>query len=99
MDISRTFPQNKNINRTHLELVLKNLTLYFNGVGYTQGMNFVVGFLLLCGFSTKETYFMFVHLSFNKNFLFIRNFSEGFKNVLFMIKMFESYMETHDKLK
>jgi hypothetical protein len=31
--------------------------------------------------------------------LFIRNFSEGFKNVLFMIKMFESYMETHDKLK
>jgi hypothetical protein len=69
------------------------LTLYFDGVGYTQGMNFVVGFMLLCGFGPRSAYWLFIHLSFNQNFLLVRNFTEGFKNVLFMIKVFEEVME------
>jgi hypothetical protein len=61
--------------------------MYFYGVGYTQGMNFVVGFLLLCGFTVKEVYYFIIHTSMNKNYLLIRNFNEGFKNVMFMVNV------------
>lgn len=67
--------------------------MYFHGVGYTQGMNFIVGFMLLCGFDVRECYYLFIHMSMNKSFLLIRNFSEGFKNVLFMVNVLEEEMD------
>jgi hypothetical protein len=44
---------NKNLNKDDLSLLLRNVVNCFPGIGYTQGMNFYAGFLLLCGFTVE----------------------------------------------
>ena len=78
LDVKRTFPETTQVNRDQLSLILQNITLFFEGVGYTQGMNFIAGFFLLCGFTATETYQIFVRLAYHPCFLLIRNFSENF---------------------
>lgn len=58
LDINRTYPQIKSLDRKSLENVLRNIATHFVGVGYTQGMNFYAGFLLQCGFSEEETFYI-----------------------------------------
>lgn len=54
LDIKRTFPGRLSAEQCQQLLnVLTRLAAYFPQVGYTQGMNYVVGFLLLCGFDTE----------------------------------------------
>ena len=54
-DIPRTFPDQKffadPFNLSRFELILKKFAIYFPKVGYTQGLNFLAGYLLLAGFS------------------------------------------------
>jgi hypothetical protein len=79
--------------------VLQSTTGFFEGVGYTQGMNFVVGFLLLCGFSPLEAHQLFVRLSYHPRFLLIRNFSDDFKNANACIKIMEHVIEESSSAK
>lgn len=53
LDVNRTFPKVDSLNRNDLTILLKNIVNSFGGIGYTQGMNFYAGFLLLCGFNVK----------------------------------------------
>ena len=54
-DIARTFPEEQffmdPVNLARFETLLKKFALYFPKVGYTQGLNFLSGYLLLAGFS------------------------------------------------
>jgi hypothetical protein len=48
---------------------LKAISLYFPGVGYTQGMNFIVAFLLIInGGNEEEAFWSFVFLGKNIHF-------------------------------
>ena len=61
-DLHRTYPnllyfQDKNIGQKSLLRLLKAISLYFPAVGYTQGMNFLAGLLLLVNGGEEETAF------------------------------------------
>lgn len=71
-DVSRTFPEEiffavssyGFIGQTQLFNVLKAISLYFPNIGYCQGMNFVVGFILLVnGGKELEAFWFFVSLA------------------------------------
>lgn len=49
-DLDRTF-EFKEGKKTILEKVLKRISNHFPSMGYTQGVNFVVGYLLIAGYS------------------------------------------------
>ncbi|KAL4502460.1 hypothetical protein ABPG72_012047 [Tetrahymena utriculariae] len=64
--------QFKCIGQESLSKVLRALSNYFPNIGYTQGMNIVVGFLLLInGGNEEEAFWMFVSLARSENFLFM----------------------------
>ena len=53
-DVTRTYPELPFFGNIHnierFEKILKKVALYFPEMGYTQGLNFAVGFLMLSGF-------------------------------------------------
>ncbi|EAR89468.1 rab-GTPase-TBC domain protein (macronuclear) [Tetrahymena thermophila SB210] len=64
--------QFKCIGQESLSKVLRAISNYFPNIGYTQGMNIVVGFLLLVnGGNEEEAFWMFVSLARSENFLFM----------------------------
>lgn len=57
-DITRTFPDcsffgGKKLHLDTFAQVLQKLAVYFPHIGYTQGMNFIVGFFLLSGLNAE----------------------------------------------
>jgi len=44
------------------ELLLKKFAIYFPKIGYTQGLNFVAGYLLMCGFDDDHSFKILVSL-------------------------------------
>lgn len=40
-------------------------------MGYTQGINFIVGYLLIIGYSEHDAYWLFVHLALNKRYMIL----------------------------
>jgi len=40
-------------------------------MGYTQGINFIVGFLLIIGYSEFDAFWIFVHIAINKRYLLL----------------------------
>jgi len=49
-DIERTFP-NYDFDKKSFVAVLRRITNHFPKMGYTQGINFIVGYLLIIGYS------------------------------------------------
>ena len=47
-------------------------------MGYTQGVNFVVGYLLLIGYSETDTFWLFAHLAMNRGYLLLGLYEDGF---------------------
>ena len=77
-DVHRTFPEETyfsaeefgKIGQSQLFNVLKALSIYFPNLGYVQGMNFLVAFLLLVnGGNEIEAFWMFVAFARNTDFL------------------------------
>jgi len=102
-DLARTFPvekffQNENVfgsalceGQEKLFNVLKALTLHFPNIGYCQGMNFLVGFLLLMnGGNEIETFSFFVKLSLDSKFFLIYLYEEKFPLLYFLIYVFKA---------
>lgn len=81
-DLQRTFPTEKFFQSEEgikvFQRLLKRLALYFPSVGYTQGINFIVGYLLVLGFSEEETFWMTVHMAMSPRFLLLGFFEDGF---------------------
>ncbi len=76
-DLDRTFPTHplfasnsfKTKGQTALESILTAYSLYSPAVGYCQGMNFVVAFLLIMsGFREEDTFWVFAAMMKNKVF-------------------------------
>ncbi len=47
-------------------------------MGYTQGLNFIVGFLIVCGYSEEDVFCLTVHLALNRRYLLLGFYEEGF---------------------
>ena len=53
------------------EGVLKRIANHFPKMGYTQGVNFVVGYLLLIGYSAGDAFWLFIHLAMSRRTLLL----------------------------
>lgn len=51
--------------------ILKQITNHFPKMGYCQSLNFIVGYLLVLGFSQKDTFEVFVCLATSKRYLLL----------------------------
>jgi hypothetical protein len=47
-------------------------------MGYTQGMNFLIAYFLMIGYSEFDTFWIFVHIAINKRFLLLGFFQDKF---------------------
>ena len=112
-DLHRTFPnepyfasmKHGNIGQDHLFNTLKAVSIYFPNIGYLQGMNFVMGFMLLLnGGDEVEAFWMFVTLARDHRYFMMGFFEQGFPLLDFYIYMFynlleEELPEVHDHIK
>ena len=95
-DIHRSFPDEpffsakfEQIGQEQLYNVLKALSLYFPNIGYTQSMNFLVGFMLLInGGNELEAFWMFVTLARDHRFLIMGLFEKDLPLLDFYIYIF-----------
>lgn len=96
-DVHRSFPREKYfaspkydlIGQRQLFNVLKAISLYLPNVGYCQGLNFVVGFLLLVnGGNEIEAFWAFVTIARDPRFLMMGFFEKGFPLIDFYIHLF-----------
>ena len=67
--------------------ILQNLASAYPGLGYTQGMNYYAGFLLLCGFSEEEAFHLLAVLFISQEFFFAHNFQHGFMQAMTACKV------------
>ena len=78
--------------------MLKAVSLYFPGVGYTQGMNFLAGFLLIVnGGREEEAFWSFVFLGKNMHFQILGFFEDGFPLAFFYVFIFEQLLAKKNK--
>lgn len=78
--------------------VLKSISLYFPGVGYTQGMNFLIAFLLvISGGKDEEAFWSFVFLGKNLHYQILGFFEDGFPLAFFYVYMFEQVLQRENK--
>ena len=96
-DIHRTFPDEPYfssdeyglVGQNHLYKVLVALSNYFPHVGYCQGMNFIIAFLLMIsGGNELETFWLFVTLARNPEFNLIGLFEDGFPFINLHVSLF-----------
>ena len=52
--------------------------MYFPTTGYTQGVNYIAGYLMLAGFSDNECFWLFVHLAISPKYMLLGLFEDGF---------------------
>lgn len=95
LDIKRTFPGKLSNEQCQLLTgVLTKLAAYFPHVGYTQGMNYLVGFLLLCGYEDQtEVFWLAVSLLAGRRFLMLGMFEDGFPLVQLYMCIFKQKLE------
>jgi len=106
-DVLRTFPL-FSYNRQVLENILSAYSVYNKTVGYCQGMNYIVAFLLIISQSNEEeSFYAFLSLMEEKlpsekllKHGFNHAFTNGFPLVALLEKLFDKVLETHNhKLK
>jgi hypothetical protein len=82
-DLNRTLPHCEYYreveNILKLSRVLRAVAHYFPKVGYTQGMNFVCGMILLVSRSDTEAFWFFVQMALHPDYLSIGFYCDGFK--------------------
>lgn len=47
-------------------------------MGYTQGINFIVGYLLIIGYSERDTFWLFIHMAINRRYMMLGLYEDGF---------------------
>lgn len=61
-------------------------------MGYTQGINFIVGYLLIIGFSEADAFWMFSHIALNKRYMLLGLFEDGFPLSYVYIVIFKNLL-------
>jgi hypothetical protein len=57
-------------------------------MGYTQGINFIIGYLLIIGYSEMDTFWLFVHMAINRRYLLLGLYEDGFPLINVYISIF-----------
>lgn len=65
-------------------------------MGYTQGVNFVVGYLLLSGYDANDAFWLFVHLVMNRRFLLLGLYEDGFPLANIYTNIFKNMLKRLD---
>ncbi|KAL4497172.1 hypothetical protein ABPG72_019492 [Tetrahymena utriculariae] len=100
-DITRTFPdirffEDKQMGQDQLKRTLMATSNLFRQVGYCQGMNFIMGMLLLVSGGDESSVFdSFISLSFRPEYLLVGLFETGFPLLRFLEYLFEDLFKTH----
>ena len=95
-DLNRTFDFQFNTKQV-FEKILKKIANHFPAMGYTQGVNFVVGYLLILGYSEEDTFWMFIHLATSQRYLLLGLYEDGFPLANVYTKIFKSMLRRIDK--
>ncbi|KAL4453137.1 hypothetical protein ABPG74_015368 [Tetrahymena malaccensis] len=100
-DITRTFPEreffeDKQMGQDQLKRTLMATSNLFRQVGYCQGMNFIMGMLLLVSGGDESSVFdSFISLSFRPEYMLVGLFENGFPLLRFLEYLFEDLFKTH----
>lgn len=74
-DTARSFPNNpffySKANMERFEALLKKFAIYFPKVGYTQGLNFLAGYILIAGFDDENAFKILVRLALNDKLMLL----------------------------
>lgn len=76
-DLDRTF-QLPAHQREAFARILRRISNHFPAMGYTQGINFIVGYLLIIGYSEFDAFWMFTHIALNRRYMLLGLFEDGF---------------------
>jgi hypothetical protein len=76
--------------RNSFRRLLRRVALYFPHLGYTQGVNFIAGFLMITGYNESEAFWMLVHLAVNPKYLLLGLFEDGFPLTTVYSELFTS---------
>ena len=100
-DIDRTYPNHPRYNqpqgRAEFEKVLRRVALQFPVLGYTQGVNFLVGFILM---QMQETFAFkcFSNLAVHQDLMFLGLFEDQFPLVKLYCILFWKALEAIEPL-
>lgn len=93
-DISRTFDVSIGLGRRReFESVLKRIANHFPKMGYTQGINFIVSYLFILGYSEHDCFALFVHLATNRRYLLLGLYEDGFPLYTAFTVLFENVLK------
>ena len=62
-------------------------------MGYTQGINFIVGYLLTLGCSETDTFWIFINLALNRRYLVLGLFEDGFPLSTIFVGIFKNLLK------
>ncbi len=89
-DLDRTFPHLKHFGKgkdgyLQLERLLRTVSIYYKKLGYVQGMNFVVGSILLNFQEEEDAFWMTISMlvNFKYDALLCNGMNEKFKLLCF----------------
>ena len=74
-------------------MILKRIANYFPRMGYTQGINFIVGYFLIVGYSEEEAFWMFIHFALDKKYLLLGLFEDGFPLSSVYVTIFKNILK------
>jgi hypothetical protein len=77
--------------------VLKRIANHFPKMGYTQGINFMVSYLTLVGYSEKDCFEMFVHLATNKKYMLLGLYEDGFPLYNILTTLLQNVLQRSNK--
>jgi len=101
-DVHRSFPEEsffsadkfERVGQDQLFNVLKAISIYFPNIGYTQSMNFLVGFMLLInGGNELEAFWMFITLARDQRFMLMGLFEKDLPLLDFYIYTFYELLQ------
>jgi hypothetical protein len=61
-------------------------------MGYTQGINFIIGYLLIIGYSEFDAFWLFVHMAINRRYLLLGLYEDGFPLINAYISIFRNML-------
>lgn len=62
-------------------------------MGYTQGINFIVGYLLIIGFSESDAFWLFIHMALNRRYLMLGLYEDGFPLISVYTSIFRNMLK------
>lgn len=85
------------VQRDKFAHTLKKISNYFPKMGYTQGINFIVGYLFVVGYSDQDAFWMFMHIALNRKYMLLGLFEDGFPLSSVYIILFRNMLKRFNR--